>query len=107
VALPGRVQIPYSSQMPCFQIKISGLVQGVFFRHSAKAEAEKIGIVGYTKNLDDGSVEIVACLPTGDGDQDKIDEFIKWCRHGPALAQVEKVEMNEIPYREFKDFQIL
>jgi acylphosphatase len=93
--------------MPCFQIKVSGLVQGVFFRYSAKVEAEKIGIVGYTKNLDDGSVEIVACLPTGDGDQEKIDEFIKWCRHGPALAQVEKLEVKRIKGREFSSFDIL
>lgn len=98
--------------MSCFQIKVSGFVQGVFFRHSAKIEAEKLGILGYTKNLDDGSVEIVACLPSrdlphGDGEKDKINEFIKWCQRGPALAQVDSVETKEIATQKFSDFRII
>ena len=104
--------------MSCYQIKISGQVQGVFFRHSAKQEAEKLGLVGYAKNLPphlesrcggvpDGSVEIIACLPTGDGDKEKIEEFINWCRQGPDLAQVEKVETKDMPFRKFQDFQII
>ena len=108
-----RVQVPYTSRMKCFQIKVSGFVQGVFFRHSAKNEAEKLGLVGYAKNLpshlqegsgglDDGSVEIVVC-----GDKIKIEEFVKWCHHGPALAQVDSVEIKEIAQQKFSDFRIL
>ena len=88
--------------MSCFQIKVSGFVQGVFFRHSAKNEAEKLALVGYAKNLDDGSVEIAVC-----GEKEKINEFIKWCHHGPALAQVDSVEIKEIAQQKFSDFRIL
>ena len=88
--------------MSCYQIKISGMVQGVFFRDSAKQEAKKLGLVGYAKNLADGSVEIVAC-----GDEEKIKEFISWCRQGPDSAKVEKTEISETPFQNFKDFQIL
>ena len=88
--------------MKCFQIKISGMVQGVFFRHSAKQKAEKLGLVGYVKNLDDGSVEVVVC-----GEENKIKEFINWCRQGPDSAKVEKAEVGAIPFQEFYDFRIL
>ena len=88
--------------MSCYQIKISGLVQGVFLRYSVKQKAEKLGLVGYAKNLEDGSVEIVVC-----GDKDKINELINWCRIGPDLAKVKDVEIIEKPFQEFKDFQVL
>ncbi|KKQ21546.1 MAG: Acylphosphatase [Candidatus Wolfebacteria bacterium GW2011_GWC1_37_10] len=88
--------------MVCFCIKISGFVQGVFFRYSAKVEAEKLALVGYVKNLDDGLVESVVC-----GKAEKIDEFVKWCHKGPVLAQVEKVEIKEIPFRKFENFNIV
>ena len=39
---------------------ISGTVQGVFFRDSAKQVAQSMGITGYARNLQDGRVEIVA-----------------------------------------------
>ena len=93
--------------MKCFQIKVFGFVQGVFFRHSAKIEAEKSGLTGYVKNLDDDSVEIVVCLSLGDGDENEIKEFIKWCEHGPALARVEKVETKETAPQKFPDFRII
>jgi len=106
--------------MSCFQIKIFGLVQGVFFRYSAKIEAEKLGLVGYAKNLppegrgdlSGGAVEIVVCSPAENFLQkkvgeNKIQEFINWCHRGPALAKIERVEIKEIPLKKFDNFQIL
>ena len=89
-------------KMTCFLIKVSGLVQGVFFRHSAKIEAEKLGLKGCAKNLKDGSVEIIVC-----GEKDKINEFIEWCRNGSSMAKAERIEAKEIEYKKFKDFDIL
>ena len=84
------------------KINISGQVQGVFFRRSAKLEAEKLGIVGWARNLDDGSVEVMA-----EGDRENVDEFIKWCKSGPPFAKVEKVEVEEQKGLEgFSDFSI-
>lgn len=71
-------------------IKIYGKVQGVFFRATAKEKAEKLGIKALAENKPDGSVFIEA-----EGEEEKLDKFIKWCRQGPSLAEVEKVEVKE------------
>ncbi|OGD85396.1 acylphosphatase [Candidatus Curtissbacteria bacterium RIFCSPLOWO2_01_FULL_41_18] len=84
-------------------IKIFGSVQGVFFRRSAKLEAEKLGIVGWVKNDGNGSVEAMA-----QGERDKVDEFIKWCKKGPPFAKVEKVEVKWLSEsQDFDRFDIL
>ena len=45
----------------CIIAWIYGRVQGVGFRYTTQYEAKKLGLTGYAKNLDDGSVEVVAC----------------------------------------------
>lgn len=83
-------------------LKIHGQVQGVFFRRSAKLEAERHGIVGWVKNLGDGSVEIMA-----QGGKKSIDNFIKWCKGGPPFAKVENVEVEwKKDLDDFVDFEI-
>ena len=84
------------------KINVSGQVQGVFFRRSAKLKADYLGIAGWARNIDDGSVEVMA-----EGDREKVDEFIKWCKKGPPFAKVEKVEIEELKGIEgFSDFSI-
>lgn len=68
------------------RLKIFGRVQRVYFRKSSQVEAEKLGLVGWARNEDDGSVEILAS-----GSEEKLKEFIKWCKDGPEMAKVEKV----------------
>ncbi len=70
-------------------LKIYGQVQGVFFRRSAELEAKSLGIVGWIRNDADGSVEVMA-----QSSKDKVGEFIKWCKKGPPMAKVEKVEVK-------------
>lgn len=70
-------------------IKIYGLVQGVFFRASAKEVAEKLGIKAFPRNEPNGSVFIEA-----EGEEEDLEKFVKWCHSGPPLAQVEKVEVT-------------
>ena len=70
-------------------IKIFGEVQGVFFRRSAKLEAEKLGFVGWVKNSNDGSVEVMA-----QGEKKSMEKFIKWCKKGPPFAKVKNVEIE-------------
>lgn len=82
-------------------IQVYGLVQGVFFRASAKEQADNLEIKGFAKNMPDGSVYIEA-----EGDKDNLDKFIKWCNSGPIMAQVEKVNVFESPLKCFKDFEI-
>lgn len=67
---------------------ISGKVQGVWFRSSTKRIAEQLGLNGWVKNLPDGRVEAVF-----EGDPEKIERAIEWCRIGPLNARVEKVDI--------------
>ncbi|MBU1152168.1 acylphosphatase [Patescibacteria group bacterium] len=71
------------------RLNISGRVQGVWFRGAAKDEAKKLGLVGYAKNVDDGSVEILI-----QGEEGAIRKFIEWCRQGPEIAQVDNVDVR-------------
>ncbi len=82
---------------------ISGRVQGVFFRAHTKEVAEKLGLTGWVRNLPDGRVEAVF-----EGEEEAVKEAIEWCKRGPPLAKVERVEVRyEDPTGEFKDFRII
>lgn len=84
-------------------LRIFGSVQGVFFRHSAKLEAEKLEIVGWIRNNADGSVEVMA-----QGSDETIDKFIAWSKKGSPFAKVEKVEIEWLSEkRDFDRFDIL
>lgn len=78
--------------MKTLQLRIFGKVQGVFFRATAKKMAQKLEIECWPQNEADGSVLIRI-----QGEEAPIDQFIKWCRQGPPLAKVEKVEIISLP----------
>lgn len=67
-------------------IRVVGLVQGVFFRASARDEARRLGLTGSVRNEPDGSVLIDA-----EGEPAALDAFVAWCRVGPPAARVERV----------------
>ena len=84
------------------RVRVYGIVQGVFFRANTKRVAEKLGLKGYVMNLPDGSVEAVF-----EGEKEAIEKAIEWCKRGPPLAVVERVEVQWEEYKgEFKDFRI-
>ena len=68
-------------------IVIEGRVQGVFFRASTIEESCKLGLTGWVKNCPDGRVEAVF-----EGDIDKIEKIVEWCKKGPPGAVVSNVE---------------
>lgn len=78
-------------QRKCMRFRISGRVQGVWFRESTRREAEMLGLRGYAANLEDGSVEVVAA-----GGGAELDKLAAWLRHGPSLARVEQLSSEEI-----------
>jgi len=81
---------------------VRGRVQGVYFRASTLYEAQNRRLTGWVRNCPDGSVEAVA-----EGERDKVEEWIAWCRRGPAGARVEGAEIEWLPYAgEFQAFQI-
>lgn len=81
---------------------ISGTVQGVSYRASTQEQAQKRGIVGWVKNLEDGRVEALA-----QGAKDKVEELVRWCHTGPPAAKVEKVVVSwEEVGDEFRRFDV-
>jgi acylphosphatase len=68
------------------RFRITGKVQGVYFRHSARLEAERLAIRGFARNLPDGSVEVVA-----HGAGTAIEGLCQWLHRGPPMARVESV----------------
>ena len=81
---------------------VSGHVQGVFYRASAKTKADELGIMGFVQNLYDGKVYIEA-----EGSDEKLDRFKAWCSEGPPRAEVEQVEITEGELRNFTSFAVL
>jgi acylphosphatase len=75
-------------------IRIYGKVQGVWFRASTKAEAERLGLYGFVRNEQDGSVYLEAR-----GESEKLQQLIDWCRRGPQLAEVSDVVVNDLDDR--------
>ncbi len=88
--------------MKTIKILIIGTVQGLFFRKFADEEAKKIGVKGFVRNLDDGSVEIVI-----EGENKKVDEMLKVCKQGPPYAKIRDVKVTEINHQGFDSFKIL
>jgi acylphosphatase len=83
-------------------IIITGKVQGVFFRQTAKEKALELGISGQAKNLRDGNVHIIAT-----GTQEQLESFTEWCKKGPSRADVTGVEITELPLKLFDEFKIV
>ena len=85
------------------QLIVRGRVTGVYFRASSQREAKRLGITGWVKNRNDGSIELMA-----EGDEDTIKEIIAWAHHGPSAARVDGVDVRWRGYTgEFADFRIV
>ncbi len=84
------------------EIKVVGRVRGVFFRQGVKQKAEELGLTGWVKNEEDGSVRIVA-----EGEEENLQKLVEWARLGTEWARVDKIDIawsNGI--EEFLDFEI-
>ncbi len=88
--------------MPTFKILVAGKVQGVYFRVSTLKKALELNIKGTVENTQNGGVLIYA-----EGEKLNIETFSKWCGHGPVLAKVNQLQVDEIPFKGYKDFVIL
>jgi acylphosphatase len=70
-------------------VRISGQVQGVFFRDSTSRKARELNLAGWVKNLPDGRVEAVF-----EGSSESVKEILRWCEEGPQHASVENVDAD-------------
>ncbi len=85
------------------KVKVFGRVQGVFFRLNTKRLADKLGVKGWVRNCEDGTVEAVF-----EGEKEQVEKIVKWCHRGPVAARVDKVEVIDEEFKnEFKSFEII
>lgn len=72
------------------RVRVTGIVQGVFYRDSCRREANRLSVAGLVTNRDDGSVEAVF-----EGPRYAVEALITWCGRGPVSAKVDHVEVTE------------
>lgn len=72
-------------------MRVHGKVQGVFFRASTKDKAQELGLKGFVKNEEDGTVYIEA-----EGTPEALEQLKLWAHEGPSRARVEKVEVQQL-----------
>lgn len=87
--------------MKAVKITVTGKVQGVFYRASARDTADQLQLYGFAQNQPDGSVYIEA-----EGAEESINRFIDWCQHGPPRASVSTVVVEQTEVRNFQRFEI-
>lgn len=82
------------------RVLVSGRVQGVGFRDATRSKAEACGVAGWVRNRPDGSVEA-----SFEGDPDAVEALVGFCRAGPRLARVERVDVFEEPVEGLAGFE--
>jgi len=88
--------------MECVRFIVSGKVQGVFFRASTREQAQRLDVSGHARNLDDGTVEVIAC-----GDAANLQALERWLQSGPAAARVDSVSRVNHPEKPQRGFRTL
>jgi acylphosphatase len=94
--------VPKMGARRLLRFVVMGQVQGVWFRGSTQAEAERLGLAGWVRNLPDGSVDGEA-----EGEERALGELLAWLHHGPPSARVAVVEADWAEARgEFRGFVV-
>ena len=85
------------------RIKVTGSVQGVFYRANTQEQAQSLGITGWVRNESDGSVSILA-----QGDETALRKLVQWCKQGPPGARVDdmQVSFEDAPAEKLEGFEI-
>jgi len=82
------------------RLRITGRVQGVWYRGATEREATRRGVCGWVRNLPDGSVEALL-----EGPPEAVRDLAAWCRKGPSGARVARVvETTEPAQGDLQDF---
>ena len=85
-----RGEVVMSKQQTRKHVRISGRVQGVFFRASTRDKARELGLAGWVRNCSDGTVKLMV-----EGPVEQVDRLLSWCHEGPPSARVESVDAEE------------
>jgi len=87
--------------MIAVHVRVSGRVQGVFYRAFTKNKAEGLGIKGWVRNLPGGGVEAVL-----EGERQKVGELLRLMKAGPSGAMVLGMELSELEGKGYESFEI-
>ncbi|HUI39766.1 MAG TPA: acylphosphatase [Methanothrix sp.] len=87
--------------MICVHVRVSGRVQGVFYRAFTRERAEEEGIRGWVRNVPGGGVEAVL-----EGERQKVGELLRHMKTGPAGSMVLGMELSELECKGYEGFEI-
>ncbi|MBZ2188441.1 acylphosphatase [Alcanivorax sp. JB21] len=87
--------------LKAWHVRVQGRVQGVFYRASTQQQAHQLGLRGWVRNCDDGSVEALLC-----GEQAALDAMLAWMAQGPARARVDTLQKAPAEVPDNNDFEV-
>jgi acylphosphatase len=83
-------------------VRVSGRVQGVFYRAYTKAQAQELGVKGWVHNVPGGGVEAVL-----EGERQKVGELVSLMKTGPEGSMISGLELSELKCKGYEDFKII
>ena len=84
------------------RLYIQGTVQEIFFKSFIKENAERYNVKGFTRNLEDGRIEVFL-----EGNTDEVNTMVEVCKKGPKHSQIKNVEINQEKFQDFETFKVL
>jgi acylphosphatase len=87
--------------MKTIRIRISGTVQGVFFRKFIKEKADELNVRGFVRNLEDGNVEVIV-----EGRDERVNEMLEACKKGSPHSEIKNIQFQELKHQGFEGFKI-
>lgn len=84
------------------RVHLTGSLQAIFFEQFIKENADKLGVKGYLRKLENGKVEIFL-----EGNTDNVDKMALICKEGHKYSQIRNVEEKPERFQDFKDFRIM
>jgi acylphosphatase len=88
--------------MICVHVRVSGRVQGVYYRNFTQSQARELGVKGWVRNVPGGGVEAIL-----EGERQKVGELLKLMKAGPSGAMVSSMELSELKCRGFDNFEVV
>ena len=83
-------------------VRVSGRVQGVFYRAYTKAQAQELGVKGWVRNVPGGGVEAIL-----EGERQKVGELVGLMKTGPEGSMISGLELSELKCKGYEDFKII
>jgi acylphosphatase len=87
--------------MIAVHVRVSGRVQGVFYRAFTQDRARALGVKGWVRNIPSGGVEAVL-----EGERKLVGELLKAMKSGPKGAIILGMEFSELESKGYEDFEI-